>query len=81
MTNAFSKHQMGVSFAPKHAPDIPPQVAYMSASCQQSFEHRGYTWNAHQGNWVDKWGMPLRMAKQIKVENGEMTAKGTAGYY
>ena len=81
MTNAFSKHAMGVSFAPKHAPDLPPNVAYMSANCQRSFEMRGYTWNAQQNNWVDKWGMPLRMAKQIKVENGEKTAKGTCGFH
>jgi hypothetical protein len=76
MTNAISKHAMGVSFAPKEAPDLPPHTAFMSSSCQRSFEHRGYTWNAKQGNWVDKWGMPMRMAKQIKCENGQRTARG-----
>jgi len=68
MTNAISKHAHGVSFAPKFAPDAPPEMAYMSENCRESFENRGYKWNPAQGNWVDKWGLPLRMAKQIKVE-------------
>tara|TARA_R110000744_G_scaffold214609_2_gene333377 strand:+ start:80 stop:328 length:249 start_codon:yes stop_codon:yes gene_type:complete len=78
MTNCFSKHTNGVSFAPKFESDEERDHAFMSERCRESFIQRGYIWSNKAGNWIDKWGQPLRYSKCIKVdtETGERTTRG-----
>lgn len=64
MTNAFSKHFNGVSYAPKFESGRPDMV-FQTWKHKEIFENSGFTWNSRQGNWVDKWGNSMILGQEL----------------